>query len=187
MTCRLTRTPTVSEQIGRPIRNREAGPLAVRNRLYLGLILMTTGRTQEAEREFHHAVELDENSFLGWRGLGDLHFGRGEISEAIRCFEKVNSLAPFAPRFAACLAGLLARTGNERRSEELLAKLGPPETYGVPLAWALFHLYRGETEKAVDWWEKAIDQRDTGAVIWPRFNAGEALRRSPRWPALAER
>ncbi|HEY6344736.1 MAG TPA: tetratricopeptide repeat protein [Bryobacteraceae bacterium] len=165
----------------------EADPLAVQKRLQIALILSMTGRTQEAEREFHHAVELDENSFHGWMGLGDLHFARGEISEAIRCFEKASSLAPFVPRYAACLAGLLARTGHERRAEELLAKLGPPETYGVPLAWALFHLFRGETEKAVDWWEKAIDQRDSNAVIWPRFNAGEALRKSLRWPALAKR
>jgi hypothetical protein len=82
---------------------------------------------------------------------------------------------------------LLSRTGETRRVEELLAKLGPPEIYGVPLARAIFHLYRGETEKAVDWWEKAIDQRDPNAVIWPRLMVGEALRASPRWPTLAKR
>jgi len=57
----------------------------------------------------------------------------------------------------------------------------------APLAWGLFHQYRGETEKAADWWEKAIDQRDPNAVIAPRLMAGETLRTSPRWPALAKR
>jgi len=84
-------------------------------------------------------------------------------------------------------AGLLARTGDQRRAEDILAKLGPPETYGVPLAWAVFHLYQGETESAVDWWEKVIDQRDPNAIVLPRVGFGEALRTSPRWPALARR
>jgi eukaryotic-like serine/threonine-protein kinase len=168
-------------------REVEADPLTPINRCYLASILVTTGRTQEAERELRYVLELDENFLVGWFGLGDLHFRRGETGEAIRCFEKVHSLAPFDKRTAGALAGLLARAGSERRAEELLAKLGPPETYGVPGGWAAFHLYQGETEKAVDWWEKLIDQRDPAAVLWLHRVAGGALRTSARWPALAKR
>ena len=165
----------------------EADPLAVMNRFNLALIFETTGRAQEAEQEYRHILELDENFHLGWWGLAQSLFARGETSEAIRCFEKAHSLAPFETRAVAALAGLLSRTGEKLRAEELLAKFGPPETYSVPLAWAIFHLYCGETEKAVDWWEKAIDQRDPNAVFWPRLTVGGAMRASPRWPALAKR
>ena len=165
----------------------EADPLAVMNRLNLALIFETTGRAQEAEQEYRHILELDENFHLGWWGLAQSLFARGETSEAIRCVEKVHSLAPFETRVVAALAGLLSRTGDERRAEELLAELAPPETYGVPVAWAFFHLFRGETEKAVDWWEKVIDQRDPNAVFSPRLGSTAALRASPRWLALAKR
>jgi tetratricopeptide (TPR) repeat protein len=165
----------------------EADPLALVNRVVFAFILEATGRTQEAEQESRHILELEENFHLGWSALGQSLFARGETGEAIRCFEKAHSLAPFETRAVAALAGLLSRTGEKLRAEELLAKLGPPETYSVPLAWAIFHLYCGETEKAVDWWEKAIDQRDPNAVFWPRFTVGGALRASPRWPALAKR
>ena len=157
------------------------------NRVLLAFILEATGRGQEAEQEFRHILELDDNFHLGWWGLGQSLFARGETGEAIRCFEKVYSLAPFETRAVGALAGLLSRTGQNRRAEELLAKLGPPETYSVPLALAMFDLYRGETETAVDWWEKAIDQRDPNAVIWPHLAVFEALRASPRWPAFAKR
>jgi tetratricopeptide (TPR) repeat protein len=151
------------------------------------LIFETTGRVQEAEQEFRHILELDENFYFGWFGLGRLHFARGETNEAVRCCENVRSLAPFYNPLMGGLAGLRSRTGDERRAEELLGRLGPPEAYGVPLAWAFFHLFRGETEKAVDWWEKVIDQRDPSALFWPRLTVGAALRASPRWPVLAKR
>jgi serine/threonine protein kinase len=165
----------------------EADPLMHMYRVYLAFLLLATGRGGEAERELRNAVELDENYFNGWRGLGTVYAARGEVSEALRCYEKAYSLAPFVPSNAGSFAGLLARIGDQRRAGELLSKLEPPETSGVPMAWALYHLYQGETEKAVDWWEKVINQRDPSAILTPRVGSGEALRTSPRWPELAKR
>ena len=165
----------------------EADPLMVRIRWYLVLILLTTGRAREAEHEIRHILEFDEHFHLGWLGLGGLHFERGELSDALHCLEKAHSLAPFDTVLMGAFAGLLARTGNERRAEELLSTLGKPETYGVPRAWVYFHLFKGEPEKAVDWWESLIDQRDPAAVLWTGISTGNALRSSPRWPTLARR
>ena len=165
----------------------EADPLSGYNRYHLARILQVTGRNQEAERELRHILELDQNSHTAWTSLGGVHFVREEITEAIRCIERAYSLAPFFTAALGCLAGLLARTGDMVRAEELLGRLGPPESYGAPIGWAAFHLYRGETEKAVDWWEKVIDQRDPWAVVAPRYWAAGALHASPRWPTLAKR
>jgi eukaryotic-like serine/threonine-protein kinase len=88
---------------------------------------------------------------------------------------------------AGLLAAVLEHVGDTRRAEELLETLAPPETYGVPRALAIYHLIRGEGERAVDWFEKMIDQRDNIAVFMPRLPYAKALRASPRWPALAKR
>jgi tetratricopeptide (TPR) repeat protein len=165
----------------------EADPLAAFNRINFASVLAVTGRDQEAERECRHILELDDRSYVGWLGLGRLQFARGDVNEALRCYERAYSLAPFYLPNVGALAGLLARTGDERRAEELLGKLGPPEDYGVPRAWAAYHLFKGETEKALDWWEKVIDQRDPIAASTPNFEPWRALRSSPRWPALAKR
>jgi tetratricopeptide (TPR) repeat protein len=151
----------------------------------MGRILMAAHRYQEAEREYRHSLELNEKFMQAWLDLGGLHFVRGETAEALRCFEKAYSLAPWDMRVVGTLAGLLACNGDQRRADELLGKLGPPETSGVPRA--IFHLYKGEVENAVGWLEKAIDQRYPQAIVLPRLGVGENLRSSPRWPALAKR
>ena len=165
----------------------EADPLTVFNRHYLALLLAAMGRDREAEAEFHHVLELDERFAVAWRGLAALHFGRGEMNEAADCIERAYSLSPFMPSITGAFAGMLARNGDPRRAEELLAELGPPEAYGVPIAWAMFHLYRGETEKALDWWEKVIEQRDPNALFVTWASPCNLLRASPRWPALAKK
>ncbi|HEY6344181.1 MAG TPA: tetratricopeptide repeat protein [Bryobacteraceae bacterium] len=165
----------------------EADPVTPANRRYMGTILMAAHRYQEAEREFRHTLELNEKLSRAWLDLGGLHFVRGETTEALRCFEKAYPLAPLYPECLGSLAGLLARNGDQLRADELLGKLGPPETPGVPLAWAFFHLYKGEVENAVGWLEKTIDQRYPQAIVLPRLGVGENLRSSPRWPVLAKR
>jgi tetratricopeptide (TPR) repeat protein len=165
----------------------DADPLMPFNRVNLAILLTAAGRDHEAEGECRRILELDEKFYPAWNHLGRSLSGRGEVSEALRCFEKVYALAPFYQSGAAMLAGLLSRTGDERRAEELLGKIGLLGEHGVPRAQALYHLFKGETEKALDWWEKVIDQRDPGAVLLPRLPPGEALRSSPRSFAFAKR
>ena len=164
----------------------DAEPLVVFYRLHLAFIFLEMGRFAEAERECRKILEVDQNSYFGWAFLGLALLAREEIDEARRCCERGYSLARYSSA-SGTLAGLLARTGEHNRALELLTKLGPPETYGVPMAWCLFHLHQGDAEKAADWMDKAIDQRDPGAVFWLRLHAKGAIGSSPRWPALAKR
>jgi len=164
----------------------EAEPLMVFYRLHLAFIFLDRGRFAEAERECRNILELDQNSYFGWVFLGHALMARGETDEARRCCEKGYSLARYSSA-AGTLAGLLASTGDYNRAVELLAKLGPPETYGVPMAWCLFNLHQGNAEGAAEWMEKSIDQRDPGAVFWLRLYGKGTICSSDRWPALAKR
>jgi len=180
----LGRAGEAEERMRRVVK---ADPVTPTNRRYMGMILMAAHRYEEAEQEYRHTLELNEKLSRAWQDLGGLHFVRGEAAEALHCFEKVYSLNPLYPENLGSLAGMLARTGNQRRADGLLSELGPPETSGVPFARANYHLYKGEVENAVGWLEKAIDQRYPQAIVLPRLGVGEALRSSPRWPALAKK
>jgi hypothetical protein len=63
--------------------------------------------------------------------------------------------------------------------------LGTGETYGASKGWALFHICCGEIDLAADWFEKAIEERDSMVVAFLQSAIGEPIRASRRWPKLA--
>jgi TolB-like protein/tRNA A-37 threonylcarbamoyl transferase component Bud32 len=163
-----------------------ADPLMVFYRVHLVLILLVTGRDLEAEQQLRQVLDIDQNSYVAWFFLGHVLLARGQPNDALASFQKAHALNP-STRTSGTLAGAFALTGDTARAQELLDKLGPATTHGVPTAWALFHLLQGEVDQAADWFEKAIDQKEVNAGYWTRTGIGAALRSSPRWPALAKR
>jgi serine/threonine-protein kinase len=165
----------------------EHDPLFPLYRAYLVLGLWEAGRDEEALLEANQILELVENFPGVYNILAMYHAERGAFSEALSFAEKAHSLAPHLPQIAGLLAGLLFRTGNAARAQEILKNLGSPEAYGVPRALALSFQVQGETEKAADWLERAIDQRDTSVAGLVRYPLFKALLAGRRWPVLAKR
>ncbi len=178
----LRRPLEAVEQIRRVV---EQDPLSVLYRSYLGLSLWTAGRDEEALREVNRALELDENHPFAYFFLALYHCAKGAFREALPFAEKSYSLLPYMPLSAGGLAGVLARTGDTARAQDILSKLGSPTVFGVPRGLALFHLIAGETEKAVDWCERVIEQRDGFLAVNTAYPAYKPLHESPRWPKLA--
>jgi hypothetical protein len=79
------------------------------------------------------------------------------------------------------LAGILKYVGEVKRAEELVQKLMPGEAHGAPIGLCLFYWLCGETDKAADWLEKAIEHRYHNAAVF----ASMSFRSTSRWPALA--
>lgn len=64
------------------------------------------------------------------------------------------------------LAGLLHRSGDRTRAEDLHISLGDASRYGAPIGHALFHALCNEPDEAVAWLEKAIEQRDPRVLVF---------------------
>jgi hypothetical protein len=83
-------------------------------------------------------------------------------------------------------AGILEQTGDAGRAKTLVEKLGDGSAFGAPAGLVCYHAVRGDLNKAADWFEKVIAQRDTRAPwILPNMT-GSFLTSSPRWPRLAK-
>jgi tetratricopeptide (TPR) repeat protein len=163
----------------------EEDPLYPMWRTYFAVSLWLTGRDQEAFREMNETIALDENFPIAYAFLAQYHCVRGAFGEALPFAAKAHSLAPHVPTYVGILAGLLVRTGDGARAQEILAKLGPPTTWGAPRALAFFHQILGETDRAADCFEQAIEQRD-GVSLPAAMPLFKPLRESPRWPKLAK-
>ena len=81
------------------------------------------------------------------------------------------------------LAGVLAETGEKERAEKLVATLRGM----IPVGLIFYHLVCSEIDAAIDWYERAIEQRQPVAAQWASSAGGpfKSLRASPRWPKLA--
>jgi tetratricopeptide (TPR) repeat protein len=148
-----------------------------------GASLAAAGRDEEAAREYREVLALSPANVVAQFGLAGHHVSRGELDQALALCEKSYAFAPL-PNFIGMLAGLLKRTGDTRRSEELLRKLQPGDAYGAPRGLAVYHWVLREFEVEAGWLEKAIDQRDYFAVMLLRAGFGRELRSTPRWAGL---
>jgi len=169
------------EELRRALRE---DPVNVLLRVQLGVCLDAAGQETEAEAELRQALELDEDFFPAISYLGSHYAFRGRLAEAVPFAERAYALAPLNLRYVGLLAGLLARTGELDRANGLFEKLGSGEAYGAPMGFVCFHLLRSDIDKAADWAEKAIQQRDPFVMVLSRL-IRKALRSSARWPALA--
>jgi serine/threonine-protein kinase len=170
------------EQVRRAV---DEDPLNPVFRAHLAISLWTAGKDEEALREANRALEIDENSPMVYTFLAFYHAGRGAFSDALLSAEKRHSLALHLPLPSGVLAGLLARTGDAARAHGIIESLGPTATFGVPRGLVAFHLIAGEVEKAADWCERAIEQRDGSLAVDTAYPVYKLLRQSPRWPKLA--
>jgi eukaryotic-like serine/threonine-protein kinase len=170
-------------------RSLQEDPLNVQGRFFLALSLLAARRGSDAAEEARKITELNADYWPGHFVLG-LHYAlEGMHTEALRATERSYSLLHRNVPTAGLLAALLMQAGDADRANEVLQRLGPPESYGSPVGWATFHLVRGEFEKAAEWIEKGVEQRHPVplplAMLDERWWRG--LRSSSRWPAIASK
>jgi len=152
----------------------------------LAISLHEAGRTAEASRELHEALELDEHSFQTMTLLAMDYWTRGLTDEAIAWAERAYSLTSWHPMPMGLYAGMLSRGEEPARARRVLEKIADGRTYGAPLGLAVFHLLVEEIDTAIDWLNKLVRQRHVaGAYLLLYSPLGKQLMSSHRWPALA--
>jgi tetratricopeptide (TPR) repeat protein len=164
----------------------KADPLNVAHLWTYAVSLRAARRDAEADARFAQVIEFGVGawSIAAAIVLSGNHVERGAVPEALAYAEMAYALAPRLPAAIGQLAGMLTRVGQVERSEALIAQLRP----GAPFGFAACHLAAGEIDQAVDWLEKAIEQRDMWVLTLLLVGnvGGRVLWSSPRWPKLAK-
>jgi len=158
-------------------------PLNYRALTHRAACLVGAGREDEAAERYREVLELNPGMVPAQFGRAVYHTLRGELDQALALCEKAYAIAPLLSAIG-LLAGLLKRTGEPRRAEELLQKLQPADAYGVPRGLAVYHWVLREFDAEADWLEKAIDQRDAYVAGYLQLWYGRELRSTPRWAGL---
>jgi TolB-like protein/tetratricopeptide (TPR) repeat protein len=163
----------------------QGDPLQLTIRVFTAATLGAVGRHAEAEEHFRQAMHLDSSFFWSYDYLAGFYAGRGKFAEALPIAQRAFDLSPWYPMSIGLCAGVLVRTGQASEGKELAQKLGPGKISGAATGWAIFHTCCGEIDVAADWYETAIEERDSLVFSMLQSAMGEPVRASAHWPKLA--
>jgi TolB-like protein/Tfp pilus assembly protein PilF len=143
----------------------------------LAVQLALARRVDEAIAECRRTIELDPAFAVAYDVLGGALASKGLYNEAVPEMEKAVALSRGAAMSLANLGNVRARMGQRDEARRILQRLADTakERYTPALAFAMVHVGLGENDQALNWLEKAYEER---------FNRLAYLRREPVWDPL---
>jgi len=143
----------------------------------LAVQLVLSRHLDESIEEGLRTIELDPSFAVAYDVLGGALATKGLFSEALPYSEKAVTLTHGAAIPTANLGYMRARLGQRDEARQILRQLSEDaqERYTPALAFAVVHLGLGENDQALNWLEKASEER---------FNRLAYLRREPIWDPL---
>ena len=154
----------------------------------LAFFLYWARRYEEATTQIRKTLELDPNNAFAHSILGWCLIEKANKAEARAEFQKATSLDDL-PWYISSLGYACAANGDRAKAEQILQDLEElsKQRYVSPANRAAVYLGLGEKEKALDWLEKAYEDRDP--IFWwiDGDQLYDSLRNEPRFQALVEK
>ncbi len=161
-------------------------PLSSLATTLLAYALYTGGFNDRAASELRKAIEFDRGQWLAYFVLGLTHAIQGRIAEAVATLEVGHSVVPWQSWTAGLLAGLCKLLGQTDRAAALMEQVSARPN-GSALGLATFYTATSDYDRAVEYFGKAIDERDPMAIFVGTDPFWRGVRTHPRGRALLER
>ncbi len=170
-------------------RARELDPLFPFAGALEGQFLNHAGRTDEALDRLRKTFELAPNFWMPHLFASSVYTAKGMYAEAVAEARKAKELAPVLTVSIAFEGDALAKSGKRDEAQALLDELLKlSTTRSVPADHiAIIYNGLGETDKALDWLEKAYEQRDPKMAFLKVAPVWNNLRNEPRFIELMKR
>jgi tetratricopeptide (TPR) repeat protein len=158
-------------------------PVSVEGHENLANAYAMIGRLDEAVAEFRRAITLSPQAGILRESLGETLLRKGEAREALAEIQQ----EPDEPSRLIGLPMAYHALGQKAKSDAALDELIRKSERTMPYYIAYVHAFRGETDRAFAWLEKAIVYRDpyiSFAAIDPTL---KKLHTDARWLPLLRR
>jgi tetratricopeptide (TPR) repeat protein len=170
-------------------RAEEARPRWLESITVAGNARLYSGDIDGAIAEYERALEIEPGYGLANHFLGRAYLAKGQIERGIEQLRKSNEILGRVPFSVADLGYALAAGGHRDEAETMAADLRGKREAGYYPAFALaeIELGIGNQEAALDWLERAADEKNMGYYFPSADPVYEPLRSQPRFQALMER
>jgi tetratricopeptide (TPR) repeat protein len=170
-------------------RAQAASPRWLEPPIFAANIFVFTGQPALAIVEQRRALETEPNYGLGNHFLGLSYLASGDTPKAIALLRTSNEIIGSVPFSLGALGFALASGGKLQEAERLLQELHSRRGRGYYPAFpiAQIELGLGRPAAALDWLERAVEERHTGFYLPAVDPIWGALRDTPRFRALMAR
>jgi TolB-like protein/Tfp pilus assembly protein PilF len=167
---------------------QELDPASVSIRRALGWLYFYARRFEQANYHLARAIEMNPEAEETYRILGLSLAGQEDFVEAERVLRESITLRGAGPYAVASLAYVLARCGQREEAMSLLHTLEQRAvtSYVSPVAFGTVYLGLHDTSRALDWMERARDER-RGWLVYLKVNPiFDPVRGTARFEKLVE-
>ncbi len=168
---------------------QELDPISVSVRRTVGWLYYYARQPDTAVLQLRRAVEIDPTSTENQRILGHAYTQSGLYDEAERAFREAVSLSPQSAYAIAGLAYLSAVRGRTDEAKQLLDQLleQARQHYVSPVALVTVYLGLSDHDLALQWLERAHEERRGWLAYLKVEPQLDALRGNPRFDELLRR
>jgi serine/threonine protein kinase/Tfp pilus assembly protein PilF len=179
----------LDEAVAASLRAVEMDPLSPYLQWRLGYNYCLKREWNQAIKQCRNALELDAQHWGAHILLGSCYFQIDKHDDAIRAMEMQAQVAGPSPVALGTLGWAYALTGRTGEASKLLAELQERAQKEYMSFWSVAVIYSGlgEMDKAFDWFEKAVDEREPLMLhmhVHPNY---DPLHTHPRYHALLRR
>jgi TolB-like protein/Flp pilus assembly protein TadD len=167
----------------------EVDPLSVFANAQFGWTLVGTRQFGRAREQLQRTLELDPDLALAHWLLGWGYGMEGGFEDSIRHLQKACELSEGSPWFMAHLGWAYGASGRAEEARAVLSDLRERRSkqFVPSLHFAVVHMGLGETGEALDWLERAYEERDMWMAFLKLDAKFDPLRTEPRFTALLEK
>jgi TolB-like protein/Tfp pilus assembly protein PilF len=170
----------------------ELDPLSVAVTQVAGSILYFAGRNGEAIERLGRAIEIDPHAAFAHDNLGLARCQEGKVDEGLGEIKKAMELDPNNVMFMADLCYAYASAGRSREAKDVLARVETDQRSNAaihvpPVALAGMYACLGETDRALEWLEKAFAEHSPYLCSLKVERWFDGIRTDHRFIALLDR
>jgi tetratricopeptide (TPR) repeat protein len=177
-------------------RARRIDPISEDIVLHEASFLLYTGQAEEAARRCISVIDTHADPSAPYFRLSEVRRAQGRFDEAIEAIRKAHALnGDSDEELDAALAEATGKEGYARIEATAVLRLELPalrrrrarHDYASPLDFARAYAQLGDSDKAFDYMDQALEERSPGLVMLNVDRAWDQIRADPRFKAAVRR